>query len=209
MKFQSNIYPFNVDLISLKYHLISINFDTDDIHLRSFKIPFLSNLNIQQRGKFPSPSTLASSSCMKASLTFERSSLVKDHASAKFWRLTRARCRVGSNKTKAQVEGQFLLFWMEHILWGGEGFNILWFCFDSEGMSASHANRSDRTSWHRVPDHHRKARSAEGGGIAKVHQGIHLILQGHGTHGYPWVPMGTLQQTKITNYGNPVMVEFP
>ena len=143
LQFQSNIYPFNIDLISLKYHFISINFDdTDDIHLRSSKIPFLSNLTIQQRGKFPSPSTLASSSCMKASLTFERSSLVKDHASAKK-RLTRAGCRVGSNKTKAQVEGQFLLFWMEHILLGGErgSINILWFCFDSEGMSASHANR--------------------------------------------------------------------
>ena len=143
LQFQSNIYPFNIDLISLKYHLISINFDTDDIHLRSYEIPFLSNLNIQQRGKFPSPSTLASSSCMKASLTFERSSLVKDHASAKK-RLTRAGCRVGSNKTKAQVEGQFLLFWMEHILLGGGergSINILWFCFDSEGMSASHANR--------------------------------------------------------------------
>ena len=39
LQFQSNIYPFNIDLISLKYHLISINFDdTDDIHLRSFKI---------------------------------------------------------------------------------------------------------------------------------------------------------------------------
>ena len=89
LQFQSNIYPFNIDLISLKYHLISINFDTDDIHLRSYEIPFLSNLNIQQRGKFPSPSTLASSSCMKASLTFERSSLVKDHASANFgvWRV--------------------------------------------------------------------------------------------------------------------------
>ena len=85
LQFQSNIYPFNIDLISLKYHFISINFDdTDDIHLRSSKIPFLSNLTIQQRGKFPSPSTLASSSCMKASLTFERSSLVKDHASANF-----------------------------------------------------------------------------------------------------------------------------
>ena len=192
LKFQSNIYPFNINSISLKYHLISINFDdTHDIHLRSFKIPFLSNLNIQ-RGRFPSPSTPQSKRTrlvelhegfpdFRALLVGQRPGLGKS-----VWRTGPGSQRVGSKKTKAQVEGQFLLFWdgtYSFFLGGKRGSIFCGFVLTVKGCL--HHMPTDRTSWRRVPDHHRKACSAEGGGIAKVHQGIHLILQGHGTHGYP------------------------